>query len=124
MVFKRYPVDSLVQVLWADRVYPAKVLKVEGDFHWITYPGYDDSFNEWVLSDRIVASNTAGVVSPSNRQSVMVEWQGRWCPAIVLERDGERYFIHYLGWDGNWDEWVPAARVQTTVAPKFPSFIK
>jgi hypothetical protein len=124
MIFKRYPVDSLVQVLWGESPYLARVLKVEGDFHWITYPGYDESYNEWVLSDRILESNTAGVVSPNRMTSVMVEWNGRMFPAVVLDRNGDAYRVHYLGWDGTWDEWVPASRVQTQVGPKFPSFLK
>jgi len=52
--FKRYPVGRDVTVLWNGAPYAAKILKVEGDFHWITYPGWPSYWDEWVLSTRII----------------------------------------------------------------------
>ena len=31
--------------------------------------------------------------------------------AKVQKVDGAKYFIHYHGWNKNWDEWVPEARI-------------
>ena len=30
---------------------------------------------------------------------------------IYLNQSLSRYFIHYKGWNKNWDEWVPEARM-------------
>jgi hypothetical protein len=39
------------------------------------------------------------------------QWKGRWWPAQILSKSGERYRIHYDGWGSNWDEYVPATRL-------------
>jgi hypothetical protein len=51
--FKLFDVNSKVKVEWCQTWYPAIILKREGIFHYIKYDGYNDSWNEWVTSDRI-----------------------------------------------------------------------
>ena len=63
------------------------------------------------------ASATTSPVAASSSaisagQRVEIEWQGDWYQADVLEIDGERYRIHYLGYGANWDEWVTASRLR------------
>jgi hypothetical protein len=50
-----YEVGSPVEVWDMDfaTLYPAVVLEVSDDFHYVTYPGYGSIYDEWVLSDRI-----------------------------------------------------------------------
>lgn len=43
---------------------------------------------------------------------VEVEWKGRWWRAQVIEVDGSRPKVHYLGFEASWDEWVARARVR------------
>lgn len=43
---------------------------------------------------------------------VEVEWKGRWWRAQVIEVDGSRPKVHYLGFEASWDEWVERARVR------------
>lgn len=43
---------------------------------------------------------------------VEVEWQGIWYDARVLEVDGNRYYITYIGYDSSWDEWVDSKRIR------------
>jgi hypothetical protein len=31
---------------------------------------------------------------------------GKWLPAHILNRTGDRVFVHYEGWDSKWDEWI------------------
>jgi hypothetical protein len=52
--FKTWPVGSLVKVEWNGQWYPAKVLKVDGVFHYIHYIDDGDEWDEWVASDRMV----------------------------------------------------------------------
>ena len=47
-------------------------------------------------------------------QQVKVEWNGSWWDALVREIDGEKYLIHYVGFDSSWDEWVHSNRIKTT----------
>ncbi len=55
-VFAHHPVGARLRVIWAGKVWDANVLRVEGDFHLITYPGWSSWWDEWVASDRIVAT--------------------------------------------------------------------
>jgi len=53
--FRSYVLGSNVWVLWHGQRYPARVLKEEGGLHLITYTGYDSSWDEWVMDNRIAA---------------------------------------------------------------------
>jgi RNA polymerase sigma factor (sigma-70 family) len=41
-----------------------------------------------------------------------VEWGQKWWPAVVLRTKGEKYFVHYTGWEATWDEWVTKDRIR------------
>jgi hypothetical protein len=44
---------------------------------------------------------------------VKAEWKGTYYPAtILLVLGGERYRVHYDGYDQNWDENVDISRIQ------------
>jgi len=53
VTFKRYPVGQVVQVEWEGKLWPAKIEATDGDFHFVSYPGWAAYWDEWVLSDRI-----------------------------------------------------------------------
>ena len=86
---------------------------------------YDDR-----ATARIETNNTVYVVGPTgwkvrpdnhpfNRpsftsgQQVKVEWNGGWWDAIIKEIHGGKYFIHYVGFDSSWNEWVDDSRIKT-----------
>lgn len=48
--------------------------------------------------------------APGSR--VEVQWQGQWYPATILKVDGQKYLIHYEGYESSWDEWVTAERIK------------
>ena len=50
---KIYPVGSDVQAEWGKKWWPAKILKVKAGLHYIHYPGWSDSWNEWVGANRL-----------------------------------------------------------------------
>jgi hypothetical protein len=102
-----------VEVLWKGTPYEARILKVDGDFHWITYPGWPSYWDEWVMSDRIVASGRSTEAAMGNTEgNILVEWEGSWYPAIILKQEGDRYLIHYTGYNSSWDEWVTRERMR------------
>lgn len=45
-------------------------------------------------------------------QQVKVEWEGSWWDALIREIHGGKYFIHYVGFDSSWDEWVDDSRIK------------
>ncbi len=119
--FKTYPVGSRLSVTWENRPYEARVTAVDGDFQLITYPGYASYWDEWILSDRILAEIPGGAPAPaeapgptawSKGDRILVEWGGKWWPAVVQERQDNRYFIHYDNYESSWDEWVESSRTR------------
>lgn len=63
---------------------------------------------------------------PKAAVSVEVEWNGHWYAAEVIQTKDGKYFIHYTGYESNWDEWVGPERIRgldgkgVAVAPKGP----
>ena len=45
-------------------------------------------------------------------QQVKVEWNNGWWDALIREIHGGKYFIHYVGFDSSWDEWVDDSRIK------------
>ena len=67
-----------------------------------------------VAKDQPVAERAA------SRQRVLVEWQGSyWEAEVIDERDG-RFLVTYVGWDSSWDEWVTASRLRGRAIPGGP----
>jgi hypothetical protein len=64
------------------------------------------------LLSRRAPSAAAARVSYGVGERVEVEWRGEWWPAEVLGVRGEKYRVHYTGWDSSWDEDVVPARVR------------
>jgi len=62
--YKRYKVGQRLIVQWLGKIYPAKVLQVQGDFHLISYPGWSSFWDEWIMSNRILRT---GWPKPSQR---------------------------------------------------------
>jgi hypothetical protein len=43
---------------------------------------------------------------------VVVEWDGDWYRALILKREDDRYYVHYVGHDMSENEWVTGDRVR------------
>ncbi|MFN6539094.1 MAG: agenet domain-containing protein [Nostoc sp. EkiNYC01] len=97
-------VGQKAEVLWKDTWYPATVLDVNDDRCYITYDGYDSSWNEWVDSSRFRAAFAVG-------DAVRILWKGKWYEGRVLDVSDNLYKITYDGYDDSWDEWVEPARL-------------
>jgi hypothetical protein len=103
IAFADYPAGMKVQVEWNGKYYPATIKESKNGFHLIHYTGYDESWNEWVMYDRI---NTG------TRKKCSIEWQGSWFAGEILQEKNEKYFVHYAGYGSDWDEWVGKERVK------------
>jgi hypothetical protein len=49
---------------------------------------------------------------PADVTAVEVLWGGRWWPATIVRREGQRAYIHYDGWSASSDEWVTPERLR------------
>lgn len=56
------------------------------------------------------ATSPAGAYKAGDK--VDVEWNGDWWQGEILQVDGSRYKVHYIGWESSWDEWVTTARLR------------
>ncbi|WP_392479287.1 agenet domain-containing protein [Nostoc sp. C110] len=97
-------VGQKAEVFWKEKWYPATVLKVNDDNCYITYEGYDSSWNEWVGAERFRASFEVG-------DAVRILWKRKWYKGQILEVNNDLYKITYDGYDSSWDEWVEPSRV-------------
>jgi len=41
-----------------------------------------------------------------------VEWKGTWFPAKIVKKEKDRWLIHYVGYESEWDEWVGKDRIR------------
>ena len=92
------------EVLWKGSWYPALVKNVSNNGCYITYEGYDSSWDEWVEPSRFRAAFRVG-------QSVRILWKGQWYSGRILDVNRNSYFVTYDGYDSSWNEWVESARV-------------
>lgn len=54
VTFHRYTTGASLDVLWEKKTWPAKVKQADGDFIFITYPGWPSYWDEWITGDRVV----------------------------------------------------------------------
>jgi hypothetical protein len=108
IVHKSYAPGAQLDVVWGKETYEAKVLKVEDGFHFITYPGWPATWDEWVTDARIVGPH--GAAKTQRRVSVL--WHGTWWAAVLLREEGGTYCIHYAGYEDSWDECVTRDRIR------------
>ncbi|MDF1564334.1 MAG: caspase family protein [Deltaproteobacteria bacterium] len=123
IAYERHPVGAKLRVFWGGELWDAEVRAVEGDFHRITYPGWDASWDEWILSDRIAGLRPPPGEAAPGPALVEVEWGGSWWPALILEEKGKQLRIHYVGYDSSWDEWIPPERLRRVKAGKEPAAV-
>ena len=45
-------------------------------------------------------------------QQVKIEWRGSWWDGLIREIRGDKYLIHYIGFDSSWDELVDNSRIK------------
>lgn len=67
---------------------------------------------------RVIAARAGDLGTVANAAQLpcaceaVVEWEGDWCPALVLQVAEGRYHVHYVGHDRDSDEWVGVERVR------------
>jgi hypothetical protein len=52
-------------------------------------------------------------LDPIALKRIEVEWGQTWWPAEILQVKGDKYLIHYTGFEASWDEWVRKDRIHS-----------
>src|SRR5262245_25923442 len=76
----------------------------------------EGAFGDPAVSSADSGEHAAGVGDSGSFQpkdEVEVEWHGSWWPAVLVERrGGDRWLVHYGGYDTDWDEIVGSDRIR------------
>ncbi len=112
------PVGASRQIEWNGSLWDGTILdgpNAEGAC-FVTYEGWDESWNEWASQDRIQpveVAAPAGASCPIGA-SLEIQWNGDWWDGSVLEGpDAQGHcFVTYEGWDASWNEWVAPDRLR------------
>ncbi|MBK6525032.1 MAG: hypothetical protein IPG07_05415 [Crocinitomicaceae bacterium] len=72
-----YKTGDKIEVNWEGKFYLAEIVKTDDAFMYIHYTGYDNSYDEWVMYDR---------VKTGKEIACSIEWGGSWYPGLVLEK--------------------------------------
>jgi hypothetical protein len=63
-------------------------------------------------AQRVTIARALVQPAPTTPQKLFVQWKGQWYPAEILASSGRSNFIHYTGFDAQWDEWVTSERMR------------
>jgi hypothetical protein len=66
------------------------------------------------LSALAALQQAAMPLDPIAFKPIEVQWGQSWWPAEVLQMNGDKYRIHYTGYDASWDEWVTKDRIRSS----------
>ena len=92
-------VGDAIQIEYNGSWYDGKILKVNGDQYFITYSGWDESWNEWVCKDRLKGFADAPAASPLTNfkvgDLVEVEYGMIPEPAKVIAVGENKYQIEF-----------------------------
>jgi hypothetical protein len=116
----QFPIGSYVEASGGGRRHFGRVVAADADKVTVQFYIYTQKRTvKFAPADVAPSKRTAQAISRLDdgvKPDCLIEWQGTWFPAKLLERstaEGEpRYFIHYLGYDKSWDEWVGSDRIR------------
>ncbi len=67
---------------------------------------------EEILSLLGPPGSATSVVDHPCASEIVIERDEEWHPGFVLKRDGDRYFVHYVGGEMSENEWVSVERIR------------
>lgn len=114
------PVGASREIEWNGSLWTGTILEGPNAAGacFVTYDGWDASWNEWVVQERI-APVTAAVATATDcivGVPLEIEWNDRWWDGVVLEGPNAqgRCLVTYDGWEASWNEWVTVDRLRAT----------
>jgi hypothetical protein len=124
-VFPPKPPPQVLHVEWRGNWYPAEILNSSGSSNFIRYVGYGPEWDEWVSPDRMryqpvdkpATTTPESPAEPVRMQplpgDLVVKWGNRWWRAEVIQTQGDKSLIRYIGYTADDDEWVTPDRIKT-----------
>ncbi|NEO57154.1 MAG: CHAT domain-containing protein [Okeania sp. SIO3B5] len=114
LLAQNYQVGDYVEVLWEENWYLGKILEINNNQYCITYPTYDDSWDECLGNDRLrpIQNQNSSAESLRLNQYIEVLWQNEWYLAKILEIKNNQYCITYVGHDRSWNECIDRVRIR------------
>jgi hypothetical protein len=108
----QYVVNSTVEV-WDDEEedwYQGTIQRIKDDQFYINYVGSGSSSNEWVGEENVrirdYESADDNGYAVGQKIKYWDEDNEEWYTAIIEEIRGQQYFVHYVGYDSSYDEWL------------------
>jgi hypothetical protein len=90
--------------------YQATLEKMDKNRFFVHYVGYGSSDDEWVEEEDIRIRNRAATdengYAVGHQVKVWDEENEDWYTAVIGKIQGQQYFVHYVGYDSSYDEWV------------------
>jgi hypothetical protein len=99
-------VGDKVKVMWRDRWEICTILELKEGKYKVHFEENEKIFDKWVSAKIVFNYNYR------TGEVIQVEREGRWLPAKVLASGGNKYKVHFLGLESNFDEWVGPDRIQ------------
>jgi hypothetical protein len=65
-------------------------------------------------------AESQGELKPHVGQRVEAQWKGKWYKAKVIDTDGSRSKVSYVGFGSDWDEWLPSEKVRRYKPLEYP----
>jgi RNA binding activity-knot of a chromodomain len=113
----QYAVNNTVEV-WDEEEeewYKATIQKIKDDQFFINYIGYGSSSDEWVGEEdvriRSHESSDDNGFALGQKVKCWDEENEEWYTATIEEIRGQQYFVHYIGYDSSYDEWLDLAEI-------------
>ncbi len=113
----QYEVSKTVEVWDSDGEdwYQGTIEKIQDDQFFIHYLGYGSSYDEWVGEDDIRTRDLSSTDDNGYAVGQKVKcWdndQEAWYSATIQQIQNQQYFVHYIGYDSSYDEWVDSDEI-------------
>jgi hypothetical protein len=100
---------DIVAVAARGEWYQARLIEEKDGTFQVRVLGWDNKPGPYFVTDSVNREHVCLSTDPS---PVQVELNGTWRPARLLEKDGDRLKVHYIGTRKRRDEYVPRERVR------------
>jgi hypothetical protein len=98
-------IEGLSQGQW----WKAEVLAEKDGKYFVTWPGWNHSYDEWLPAERVRAYTPR--MFPVGT-AVQAEWRGRWYDGRIVKTEFGLHLVHYDGFPDGDDEWIGPARLR------------
>jgi len=114
----KFPLGSYVRAADKGQSRVGRVVAMKDELYTVQFYDYSDKRNaSYAVKDLKASAGDIGrsavVLDVGVKPDCEVEWQGTWWPAKLLKTQGGKYYIHYIGYDASWDEWVGKDRFRS-----------